>query len=301
MPDCWMVCEDNWEIARERGFDELSSILRGILGNASVSDRLSREELRERIRRGGSRKDTLVIVGHRTDLRKVATDLSKLGTIDGLTLVELQFTTATVGDDAEGGFAHDGLVPYCSIPFILGVISGASGDEFSSQERLNEWFSKRRAETQRSIMDPLLPLAVLVDGFLACPTASHEWFKLGLDAAVSASGPSGVTVGTDEYWQELHGNKAAVERIQKAVKSTTGKLPRGCTAVLVAARELGWTGGELDSSVEANELYRNACEAVKVAWQRLKSDEETSHGEETFGQVIKDASVGFHVLAVGFL
>lgn len=306
--DCWIVCEERRGAACANGYERMVSILKVALGESAVRDFATREQFRADIkgriamRRGGR----LLIVGHRADLRRVNKDMFReLAAVEGLDLLELQFTTgpSSAPDLNELGEICNCRVPYCSIPELLVGLCHATFANFRSQDRLNELIGTFRAEVQRSIIDPLLPLAVLVDGFLvACPQEAAEWFKPGREVALKSSLAFRNSVAAEAYWAELAESRIAVNRIGKML-SKLGNSSRGSPAILVTARTLGWSGEPRigDPNTEAGEVYRRACEAVKAVWNTLTLMNALPVNKEAFKNLFESASIGFHVLAAGHL
>jgi hypothetical protein len=173
-----------------------------------------------------------------------------------------------------------------------------------SQDKLNDLIEAYRAEANKTVLDPLLPLAVLVDGFLVTrPTNLNEWFRPGIEAALDAGSHTIHSVATKTYWAELAKSKLPIEHIGEMLARPVAPA-RGFTAVLMTARDLGWGGGEpsySDPRAEAVTMYRRACEAVKAVWDMLTSKEGTPPGDTEIQKLVEAASVGFHVLAAGHL
>jgi hypothetical protein len=298
--ECWVICETNRSLARENGYDKLILVLGDILRNLKIQDlsRSATEALEtKRISTGYSNK--LLIVGHRTDLGDI--DWSDLRQ-NGSQTLEIQFTsTASAPELTVPGLINLGhQVPYGTIQELCFCLSQATTEHFLSQNSLNSLFERYRAEAHKTMLDPLLPLAVLIDGFLvACPTDPKDWFKPGVQAAVDAESPINHSVTTQTYWAELANSKLPMERIGR-ILSTQVSPARGFFAVLMTARELGWGVGA-PGSAEAATIYWRACEAVKAAWDMLTLKDEVPPDDTEMRRLIEAASLGFHVLAAGHL
>jgi hypothetical protein len=231
-------------------------------------------------------------------------DFAPLENAEDLNILELQFTTmATAPDETTDGAAtRKNCVPYCSIQEIIAALSLGDSFRFNSQQSLNELIERYRGQAQKTILDPLLPLAVLIDGFVvAQPHNLTEWFRPGIDAALQASSQASHAADQQEYWDDLEESGSAVNRIGKILGKPVEPLC-GSAAVLMRAKQIGWgTADPRDVNSEARVIYAKACEAVKAVWSTLTSTEEVPGGETEMRRLIEAASVGFHVLAVGHL
>lgn len=152
------------------------------------------------------------------------------------------------------------------------------------------------------LLEPLLALGVLLDGYLACEGGGSErgaeWFGVAIDAARGAPPPRGHAVGSAAYWEELSRSQAAVDRLGKILETVT-PATGGVQQVLESARRRA-------DSEDYHEIYRWACGAVRRAWncfaaaQNGIGSSEVPRGEE-LRQLVEEASDGFHVLAAGHL
>lgn len=306
--DCWVVCEKNRDRAISNGYGTLLMVLKRLLGENTVKDIHTRSELRKCITERASSKynGNLLIVGHLTDLVQV--DLDPLTRIERLRVLELQFTTDETGlQGTRTGEVSEERVPYCSIYELSSSLSHVTLSHLASQEDLNEQIAANHAEWRKSILDPLLPLAVLVDGFLVASSQDiqdiNEWFRPGIDAALDPSWPSGSSVATQAYWEELSESRPPVDRIGEMLTKCPSTA-RGFDAVLATARILGWGNGEANQGkprAEAKAIHGRACGAVKEAWEALTLKDRKTPGEEEMRSLIEAASLGFHVLAAGCL
>jgi hypothetical protein len=308
--DCWIVCEEHKEAACSNGYERLVSVLKGAFGEPAVKDLRTREQFTVSVtdRIASKRGGKLLIVGHRADLRKIKKNmLRELAATEGLEILELQFTTAASGSGlTEVGEVSNSHVPYCSIRELSDSLSRATLDHFTSQDKINELVEAYHSEVQRSILDPLLPLAVLVDGFLGVrPGNTTEWFRPGIEAALESLPVTGKSVATEAYWADLAESRLPVERIREMLTRTRG-TSYGFPAVLMLARGLGWAVQEpnpSDPSMGAGAIYSRACEVVKTAWDMLNSERAVHLGDEEseMRAIVETTSVGFYVLAAAIL
>jgi len=141
-------------------------------------------------------------------------------------------------------------------------------------------------EPRTPLIDPFLPLGVLLDGYLECRDAEvaalAEWFSSGLDVARSVDSPS--------YWDELLACTSEVERLELLLADQSATT-EGVRGVFERARARARTG-------DAADIYRWACGAIR---QILEVLTEEAPRREGFRQLVEDASDGFHVLAAGHL
>ena len=302
---CWVVCETRRDDAVHNGYETLVSTLKGVLGQASVTDFDKLEELETCIReRATTRRGKLVIAGHRTDLLQVQETLRQLGPMEGLDFLEIQFTTAaSTPDPTKSGIVHaNERVPYCSIRELTVSLSRATPVQFISQEKLNELIETYRSDAHKSIIDPLLALAVLADGFLVTNQQDAvEWFRPGIGAALEAWPSTGDSVTAEKYWTQLAESGPAMDRLREMLDDPAKATP-GFAAVMTAARRL-WPDADdqSDHRSQAVLVYRRACAAVKSAWDALTSKEGVPLDGTEMRGLVETASIGFHVLAAGHL
>jgi hypothetical protein len=297
---CWVVCATHRRDALAMGYNALINTLKHVCGDLAVMDIQTVDELREITEAHVPSQQThkLLIAGHRTDLLKCSLD--GLRNID---VLELQFTTAASAPrNTADGLVFGKDVPWCSIPELTFCLSRATSDHFASQQTLNALINAYRGEAHESMLTPLLPLAVLVDGFLvAHPRDTSDWFKPAIEAALDNS--SLMCTAVEAYWISLTEDSQPVNRIREMLRGRAAATP-GFTAVWTAARALGWTGGDTepcDSEAEAGVVYRRACGAVKATWDVLTSKDGVPPGGTEMRRLAEAASVGFYVLAAGHL
>jgi len=301
---CWTVCETRREDACRNGYERLVSTLKGVLTEWVVTDFSTRGDLRLRAQaRGASGRGRLLIVGHRTDLERV--NWGTLAQTEGLDVLELQFTTATSArSETVTGSVSRNSVPYCSIPELSYCLFRATADDFASQHNLNSLIAVYRTEAHESLLTPLLPLAVLVDGFLAAnPQDAAKWFKPGIEAAFDVWSPTHDSGVTEGHWTDLAKSSQPVDRIREMMREPARATP-GFAEILMTARSLGWVGGDsarCDVGADAASVYSCACVAVKTAWDVLTSKNGVPRGGADIRGLVETASVGFHVLAAGHL
>lgn len=304
--DSWVVCQKQEDELRRNGYDGLVRVLKRILGDTAVTDIRTRQQLRECIvaRLSETRGNTLLIVGHSNDLRRV--DFGRLAEMEGLNVLELHFTTAEAPplDRWTAGVVHTTRrVPYCSIREVSVSLSRATPVHLPIfQDTLNELIEKYREDANISILDPLLPLAVLADGFLvACPKDAGAWFRPGIDAALEASYLMGSSAAGDQYWTQLAENGPALERLREMIEEPADATP-GFATVMTEARIL-WPDADkqADPRGQAALVHQRACAAVKSAWDVLTSKEGVALDGTEMRGLVETASVGFQVLAAGCL
>jgi hypothetical protein len=141
-------------------------------------------------------------------------------------------------------------------------------------------------EPRTPLIDPLLAMGVLLDGYLECDDAEiavpGEWFGSGLEAARAVDSPN--------YWNELIACTSEIECL-KVLLADQSATTRGVRAIVDRARVRA-------NSEEAVLIYQWACGAMRQVLAVLSKDAPPREG---FRQLVEDASDGFHVLAAGHL
>ena len=302
--ECWVVCETRRNDALHNGYEALVGTLKRVLGQSSVTDFDSLDGLEKCVRGRVAQCGKLLIAGHRTDLLQVQVGLRRLAAMEGYDFLELQFTTAaSTPDPTKSGIVYaNEHVPYCSIRELAVSLSHATPVQFISQEKLNELIETYRADAHKSIIDPLLPLAVLADGFLATNQQDAvEWFRPGIGAALEASPSTGDSVASEKYWTRLAESAPAMDRLREMLDDPAKATP-GFATVMTAARRL-WLDAydQSDHRGQAAVVYRRACAAVKSAWDALTSKEGVPLDGTEMRGLVETASIGFQVLAAGHL
>lgn len=141
-------------------------------------------------------------------------------------------------------------------------------------------------EPRTSLIEPLLALAVLLDGYLECGDAETAavpgWFGVGLEIARS--------VDSAGYWDELLASTSEIERLESLFADQSA-LTDGVRGIFERAKARTESG-------DAAGIYKWACGSLRQVLERLR--QEVPPGED-FRQLVEDASDGFHVLAAGHL
>ena len=299
---CWtVVFERSRSNAQNRGYGRLRSILEDCLKGWTIKDFNGPEEIENCVQENGV-EGTLLIVGHRTDLEAI--DFGPLARIPAVNILELHFTTAeSAGSNlAAGAVFKEKQVPYCSIPELAISLSKARPDDFLSQDKLTKLTEAYRAEVYNSILDPLLPMAVLAEGFLVLgPQNAAEWFRPGIEAALESSWMAGDSVAR-VFWRDLEIGKTAIENLREMLEDPAKGTPGFATA-MQSARALWQDTKEekSDHGKQAALLYRHAYEAVKAIWDALTSNAGAPLGGSGMRELVEAASVGFQVLTAGHL
>jgi hypothetical protein len=302
---CWVICETRRRDALRNGYEGLVKALKRVLGELAVLEFVTLGAFEDAIdkRAASQSPGRLLIVGHRTDLVQIRGNVRRFAALEALSVLELHFTTAASAPGSRAsGIAQGGEVAYCSIWELTASLTQAAPGDFVSQGRLNELIETHRAEAHKSILAPLLPLAVLADGFLvACPNDAAAWFRPGIDAALEASTLMVGSPASDKYWTQLAESRPAIERVREMIEEPANATP-GFAAVMKEVRTL-WpdVDGQGDRRDQAALVFQRACAAVKSAWDALTSKEGVPLDGTEMRGLVETASVGFQVLAAGCL
>ncbi len=231
------------------------------------------------------------IIGHNPDLRRLLSE----GVVMGAPVVHYRGTD----------FPPHGARGHYRFPH---KIDGDGAGIVAATQQLRmvlRWFRDGGAPPEfillpsADLVEPLLPLAVLLDGYPAWVAGSAgggDWFRPAIEATLSATTPTGHAVGSAEYWEALHESAVVVERLRKIIGDN--RLPEGLRGAIKRAGNEGKTS--------ADDIYMWACERVRAAWDRLAvafaqdAEAEVPRGEE-LRRLVDDASDGFHVIAAGHL
>jgi len=295
--NCWI----RWEVHRtDARYESLVQAIKDIPANIVITDFRNRNQLEcavQAIAAANRYDDKVLLLAHRTDL-----DGLSMRALNRVGALELQFTTTACAPLQRVDGSISDHVPYGSVRELCFCLSRATTYHFLSQQNLNELIEAHYSQAQRSVLDPLLPVAVLVEAFSAVrPLNAVQWFNPGIQAALEMDSPAGDSVASDTYWSDLRVSGPAMKRLREMLNDPLRATP-GFPSVMMAAGERWPDASEQsDHGKQAILMYHRAYTAVKALWDTLTSEDGDPPEDTDMETLVEAASVGFQVLAAGHL
>lgn len=123
------------------------------------------------------------------------------------------------------------------------------------------------------LFTPLVPLGVMIDGYLALGDASRsipdDWFAQAIDLARQAQ-PRGFTVTEQNYWSEIGTDEAAIGRLQRILDAT--ELETQAFREILASAQQRWPQG-------TSGLCKGAAFALQDFWDAIRAGEAVTHDD----------------------
>lgn len=232
-----------------------------------------------------SRTVPLRVIGHQPDV------CMAVGIVQAFAALRGTSVEATVVVYRGGGFTMPhGLHGWHRFPHLLDRGRAPSANNLADLKPVIEWLVRGGdiptiLRPSDELLAPLVPLGVMIDGYLALDEASQpipaEWFTRAVTLSRQAQA-RGHAITSTEYWTALGKDEHAINRLQRILDATEHET-QGFREVLAAAREQ-WPK-------DPSGMCRSAALSLQGFWRAVNAGKAVARDE------VAQAHVAFQLLA----